>query len=253
MSAPSKPDDASKRTPRRQRRGHSAHDAAPSTPAGGTAAPSRPAKPRKIEPQLFRELDEILGAYVRQRLAPLVAPVAQGFFGAATDEERKDQELNTAMMLYFVYGWRDPQGVRIIDLFARNGVLPSPAHRGVLEAMLSTRYALCTVQQRDEARRQLHCVDFFTGSKASLADQQAWENLQVGDSLLAWQLPSGEVWRPIGVATHIPAEHRGGIELALNGLAEKLELPVIEFASREANRAFWLVYRLLNPKTVATS
>ncbi len=220
----------------RKRRGHS-KDA---------PAPAGPPRIKKIDATAYQQVDGMLGSFAHRRFGPVLPTVAGGWFGAATEAEREDDELRTAFMLFFVHGWRDPQGLRIIDMFAEFGIELNPLQQTALAAMRQARFQLVRIEQLVPDNKQIQGREFFRDEAVALIDRNSFESVQPGDGLLAWMMPVADLWRPIGIATRVPERCWVATERALDHLAEGLGITRAELADRKTAQAFWAVYRAAN-------
>lgn len=220
----------------RKRRGHSEG-------AVGSAGPPRI---KKVDPTAYKEVDGMLGSFAHRRFGKLIPTVAGGWFGAATEAEREDDELRTAFMLFFVHGWRDPQGLRIIDMFADFGIELNPPQKTALAAMRQARFQLVRIEQVVPDNKQIQGRELFRNEPVALIDRNSFESVQPGDGLLAWMMPVADLWRPIGVATRVPERCWVAAERALDTLAEGLKVSREDLGERRTAQAFWAVYRAAN-------
>lgn len=220
----------------RKRRGHS-QDA---------SAPEGPPRIKKVDPGAYQQVDAMLGSFAHRRFGPVLPTVAGGWFGAATEAEREDDELRTAFMLFFVHGWRDPQGLRIIDMFAEHGIELNPLQKTALAAMRQARFQLLRIEQVVPDNKQIQGREFFRDEPIAVIDRNSFESVQPGDGLLAWMMPVADLWRPIGVATRVPERCWVAAERALDELATALKVSREDLAERKTAQAFWTVYRAAN-------
>ena len=236
--------EGSKKSSRRKRRGH----AGPSTPAGTapavtTATDAPPRKRGKVDPRTYAQVMERIKAFVEARLVKLVTPVARGFFNGCTQEEIQRPDLQSAFFLFFVLGYRDPNGVRILDMYRGYGFKPTPVEARVVDALDVTRLRLVEVVRKVEANRQLEVRDVFDDTTFKLSDQEAYKSLDAGDGMMAWFMPSSEIHRPIEVATHVGRELLGPMVDGLRTLASEAEVSPEELGRRKPAQMFWAVYR----------
>lgn len=250
---------ASSGSSRRKRRGHTANapvsdSATPSSPAktvgtsDATADPVESSKPPapKVNPRAYQEVMAQVRAFSEQRFEPLITSVAQGFFGMASRDEAKLPELRAAFFAYFVLGYRDQNQIRVLDMFRGYGFKPDTNQRRVLDALSMATFRVVEISHRHEGNRQFDGCDILTHESLRFVDKKAFETLHVGDAIMAWFMPSGEVFRPVEVATQIEALRLPGIAAALRSLAESVKLQPRELLRRKPAQAFWTVYRGIN-------
>lgn len=222
---------------RRKRRGHKKSSAEPSAAAAQT--PRR----GKVDPRTYAQVMERIKAFVEARLVKLVTPVARGFFNGCSQDEIKREDLQSAFFLFFVLGYRDPNGVRVLDMYRGYGFKPSPVESRAVEALDLTHLRLVEVVEKVEANRQLRVVDKLTGDELRVTDQEAYKSLSAGDGMMAWFMPSSEVYRPIEVATHVKADLLGPMVTGLETLAKENDLELAELPRRRPAQMFWAIYR----------
>ena len=238
---------------RRKRRGTAASepDAAtrpstrPSTrpDAGGAQAPVR--APR-VNARAYAEAMQQLRAFSEQRFEKLITAVAQGFFGMATREEVQRPELRAAFFAFFVLGYRDQNGVSILQMFRGYGFRPTQPQARALEALERATFRVVEITEKHEGSRQFEGVDILDGANLRFVDKRAFEALHPGDAIMAWFMASGEVLRPVEVATHVDALRLPGVHAALRSLAESAEVELAELSMRRPAQVFWTVYRGVN-------
>jgi hypothetical protein len=224
----------SKKESRRPRKGHSEE--------------TRPVRKssKQLDPEAFAAVDQMIGALAHKSFGKVLPAVMAGFFGASNKDELKNPELQAAFMMFFVYGWKDPHGMRIVDVFASYGPQLHDEQARVLSALRQARLALFEVQRREPGNKQLHGREVFRDSPMSVLDHNAYEALADHDALLAWYIPVGDFWRPFGVATHVEADKLAALTAALIQLADDLGVTVAELPQRKAAQAFWVVFRAAN-------
>jgi hypothetical protein len=229
-----------RQAPRRRRRGQD-------TPAATPPSPGSPAtrEARQLDPRAFADVDAMLGAFAHRQFGRLIPAVMAGFFGAATREERQNPELQSAFMLFFVYGWKDPDGKRLVDAFAAYGPALHGEQARVLGALRRARLRLFEVQTRGVDNKQLGGRDPLRDEPMALLDHRAFETLEAGDGLLAWCMGDA-LARPFGVATTVEARRMPALLTALRQLARELGMTATELADRRPAQTFWTVYRAAN-------
>ncbi|HGG56403.1 MAG TPA: hypothetical protein ENK31_01260, partial [Nannocystis exedens] len=216
------------RQSRRKRRG---------TGAGSpTAAPSRVSTIRSQRPSVaakkpepkpktlsigryergdFERVEGMLAAFANRRLANLIPQVARGFFAAATKQEQQLPELRSAFYSFLFYGWRDGNGVRVIDLFRRLGPGLKGRQLAALEACTRARLGLVQIDDVNIRKQRIRGRDVLRDEKVTLRDKNAVAAIRPGDRLLTWQIPWGTTWQPIGVATRIEARKVDALNRAI--------------------------------------
>ena len=239
---------SSKPSRRRRRGATNSEESPPRATSSTTTHVSKEAKSRapKVDARSYQQVMAQIRAFSEQRFEKLITTVAQGFFGAATQEEVKLAELRAAFFTYFVLGYRDQNGIRILDMFRGYGFKPDPNQAKVLDALSDATFRVVEITHRHEGNRQLDGYDIMTHESLRFVDKSAFEALHVGDAIMAWFMPSGEVFRPVEVATQIEALRLPGISAALRSLAESVRLPAHELVRRKPAQTFWTVYRGVN-------
>lgn len=201
---------------------------------------------RQLDPEAFAQVDEMVGALAHKSFGKVLPAVMAGFFGASRKDELKNPELQAAFMMFFVYGWKDPHGMRIIDVFAAYGPQLRDEQARVLSALRQARLALFEVERRESANKQLSGREVFRDSPMSVLDHNAYDALSERDALLAWYIPVGDFWRPFGVATHVEAKKLAPLTAALTKLADDTGFSLAELPERKPAQAFWTVFRAAN-------
>jgi hypothetical protein len=246
VSDPTKSD---KKTPprvnQRKRRGHSAETALEA--ARLAAEPSQPKRAvksvRQLDPEAFRQVDLMIGSFAQRRFGNLMPKVAAGFFGAAQGDEANHPELQQAFALYFVYGYRDPQGLRIVDMFERFGLELDREQKRVLDACKRARLVAFQLERVNPANKQMIGLDILRGIPMTTLDQNAFERTSPGDVLLAYMFPVGDLWRPLGMATKVPRARANALRSALAQLATDQGFAPVELPDRRPAQVFWVTYR----------
>jgi hypothetical protein len=185
-------------------------------------------------------------AFSEQRFESLITSVAQGFFGMASRDEVELPELRAAFFAYFVLGYRDQNQIRVLDMFRGYGFKPDANQRRALDALSAATFRVVEITHRHEGNRQFDGCDVLTHESLRFVDKKAFETLHIGDAIMAWFMPSGEVFRPVEVATQIEALRLPGIAAALRSLADSLKIEPRELLRRKPAQAFWTVYRGVN-------
>lgn len=245
---------------RRKRRGtgpnepESAHDAAPRRIApAAAAAPTAPATaPAKVlsigrfEREDFERVEGLVITLVtrNQQLQAAAQQVARGFFAAATAEERQKRELQAAFYSFLMYGYRDANGVRVIDLFRRVGPKLGGRQLAAQEACEEARFGLVAVEDVNPGKQRIRGRDILRDEPVTLRDRNAAAAIRPGDRVLCWQIPWGTSWQPVGVATHVEARKAEALERAIEAMANGLGAVRRELPERHAANLFWVVYRV---------
>ena len=250
-----------KRTPprnsRRKRRGHSSSAAsepsAASTAAASAVASTTAATPakrrvvksvRQLDPEAFKQVDQMIGSFAQRRFGPLMPKVAEGFFGNASAEERKHPVLQQAFAQYFVYGYRDAQGLRIIDMFARFGLKLDREQQRVLQACLRAGFNVCRLESKNVANKQLQCRDLLREMPITVLDRGAFDAVEPGDILVAYMFPVGDLWRPLGMLTIVSRNKAKALVQALNQLAQRQGFSGPQLADRRPHQILWTAIRV---------
>lgn len=239
-----------KKTPprvnQRKRRGHKVQAEAEAAEAAALAAsqPKRAVKSvRQLDPEAFRAVDLMIGSFAQRRFGNLMPKVAAGFFGAAKGDEPNHPELQQAFALYFVYGYRDQQGLRIIDMFERFGLELDREQKRVLEACKRSRFVVFQLERTNPANKQLIGLDMLRGIPMTVLDQNAYERLAAGDVLIAYMFPVGDLWRPLGMATKVARARVTNLRAGLAKLATEQGFAPVELPDRRPAQVFWVAYR----------
>lgn len=254
---------APKRTPpratRRKRRGHSSSSSDSAISAGaldaavnasvsetsGTAPRRRAVKSvRQLDPEAFQQVDAMIGSFAQRRFGALMPKVAAGFFGNASEDERKHATLQKAFALYFVYGYRDAQGLRIIDMFSRFGLKLDREQKRVLEACLRASQCVCVIESKNAANKQLQCRDLLRGVPMTVLDRGAFDVFGPGDVLIAYMFPMGDMWRPLGMVTKVPRARGKALSQGLSQLAQRQGFAPAQVADRRPDQVFWTAIRI---------
>ena len=238
-----------KKTPprvnQRKRRGHSAQQAeAEAAAAVAASQPKRAVKSvRQLDPEAFRQVDLMIGSFAQRRFGNIMPKVAAGFFGAARGDEPNHPELQQAFALYFVYGYRDGQGLRIIDMFERFGLELDREQKRVLEACKRARFVVFQLERNNPANKQLLGIDMLRGIPMTVLDQNAFDRTTPGDVLIAYMFPVGDLWRPLGMATKVARARANNLRAGLAQLANDQGFAPMELPDRRPAQVFWVAYR----------
>ncbi len=243
-------------TPRQSRRKRRGTGAGSPTAAAPKTSLRRSAVEKKPEPQTktlsigryergdFERVEGMLAAFANRRLANLIPQVARGFFAAATKQEQQLPELRSAFYSFLFYGWRDGNGVRVIDLFRRLGPGLQGRQLAALEACTRARLGLVQINDVNVRKQRIRGRDVLRDESVTLRDKNAVAAIRPGDRLLTWQIPWGTAWQPIGVATRIEARRVDALNRAIESMANNLRAVRLELPVRHAANLYWVVYRV---------
>jgi hypothetical protein len=234
------------RASQRKRRGHKAQAEAEAEVAALALAsqPKRAVKSvRQLDPEAFRQVDMMIGSFAQRRFGNLMPKVAAGFFGAAKGDEPNHPELQQAFALYFVYGYRDQQGLRIIEMFERFGLELDREQKRVLEACKRARFVVFQLERSNPANKQLLGLDMLRGIPMAMLDQSAFDRMTPGDVLIAYMFPVGDLWRPLGMATKVARARTNNLRAGLAQLANEQGFAPVELPDRRPAQVFWVAYR----------
>jgi len=244
------------RASRRKRRGHSsassntasagALDPAIDASVSETSAPRRRAvkSVRQLDPEAFKQVDSMIGSFAQRRFGQLMPKVAEGFFGNASEDERKHATLQQAFALYFVYGYRDAQGLRVIDMFSRFGLKLDREQKRVLEACLRACQCVCVIESKNPANKQLQCRDLLRGVPMTVLDRGAFDLFEPGDVLIAYMFTVGDMWRPLGMVTKVARGRTKALSQGLSQLAQRQGFAPSQLADRRPAQVFWTAIRI---------
>lgn len=229
----------------RLRRGHKAEAERLAAEAAKNAPKKRVVKAvRQLDGEAFKQVDAMLASFAQRRFGPLITEAAKGFFGNANAEEVKLPELQQAFALYFAYGYRDGQGIRIIDMFGKFGLELDFEQKRVLEAVLRTRLVVFQLERKEDANKQMQGRDLQRNEPLTLLDHNAYAQTQPGDVLIAYMFPVGDLWRPLGLATKIPRARAASLRNGLDKLAAEQGFSPTALVERRPAQVFWLGYRV---------
>lgn len=242
---PAAPKKAPPRANARKRRGHKAEtEAAEAAARLAASKPKRAVKTtRQLDPEAFRQVDLMIGSFAQRRFGKLMPKVAASFFGVAQGDEPKHPELQQAFALYFVYGYRDQQGLRILDMFERFGLDLDREQKRVVEACKRARFVVFQLERSNAANKQMQGLDILRGVPISTLDQNAFGRLVPGDVLVAYMFPVGDLWRPLGMATKVSRERVNALRAGLAKLATDQGIAPPDLADRRPAQVFWTAYR----------
>ncbi len=194
----------------------------------------------------FEQLEQMLASFVARRLGAVVPAVKQGFFNAASPEERQNAQLQTAFYSYLMYGWKDERAIRVVDLFNHAGIELTGRLQAALDACLYARLVLLRVDDIHVRKQRIRGRDLLRGEDITLRDQNAVQAVTPGDCLLTWMIPWGTSWQPIGVANLVQAKKTDALNQALDSLAKSFGCNLNLLPGRHPAHVFWVVYRVAN-------
>lgn len=191
------------------------------------------------------EVDAMLAGFIKRRFPKVIDLVAAGFFGDATKEERQNPVLKQACALFFAHGWRDPEGMRVIDAFADYGLERTPAQEKVLDAMRTSSFR-CLQLEADirSDDMQVACRDLMDGTPLPLELRGQLVELNRGDVIVGWFMRTTAGMRPLGVINLVPVKVAAQFEDALVRLAEAYPIPRADLGIEKPAPTFWLSYRV---------
>lgn len=229
-------DDTPPESSRRKRRGEGA--APPVIPA------TRPdVGTKQIDPADFAKMQVRLDAFIERRFAPLVPALGQAFFQPARKGELGDPGLREAFRLWSLLGYRDPDGLRLVDMFAAAGLHDEPEIDRSLNAMRRARFRVLRIDARDESQKRLQTFDLLDDEAVSLLDRQAFDQVAIDELLCGWFFPAAGLWRGLGAVTRISKVVADEIREAIFSLAAHEQMTPAELAERRSMKLFWMLYR----------
>lgn len=238
------------RASRRRKRGHKQQtEAAEQARREAEAAQvkrSRAVKAtRQLDRQAFAQVDRMIGSFAQRRFGGMMPVVGKGFFAGARDEdEAKSPEIQQGFALYFVYGYRDTNGRRVIDMFREYGLKLDREQTRVLGALERTRFVVFVVQDKNEKNKQIAGRDLLRTLPMTALDHNAFGRVERGDVLVAYMFPVGDLWRPLGSAVHVRRQHSGTLIQGVEKLGRDQGFSGPELAERRQHQVFWLGFRV---------
>lgn len=215
------------------------------TPKEGEPAPVVPKFGRYERPD-FERVESMLASFANRRLGPLVNAVAKGFYGAATPEERENAGIRTAFYSFFLYSYRDPQGIRVVDLFADAGLPLEGRQRAALDACLQARLVVMSIEDVHVGKHRMRGRDLLRDEPVTALDRNASQLVKPGERLMCWQIPWGTSWQPIGYAVQVEQRKAVALDRALETLCNSLRAVRREMPEQHAANLWWLVHRVAN-------
>jgi hypothetical protein len=230
----------------RKRRGHKAEtDAAEAARVAEANKPKRAVKAiRQLDPESFKRVDLMIGSFAQRRFGAMMPEVAKAFFAVARGDEAKHPELQQAFALYFVYGYRDNQGLRVLDMFARHGLDLDREQKRVLDACMRARFVVFGLERKNDANKQLIGRDILRETPMTVLDNVAYAQLSPGDVLGGYMFPVGDLWRPLGMATKVARANTKALSQGLSQLSQGQSMMPIELPDRRPAQVFWTLYRV---------
>jgi len=244
------------RQSRRKRRGTGVGSPTPAPLGGLRRTIAKPSTAEATKPQEkvlsigrfergdFERVEGMLATFVNRRLGELVPKVAQGFFAAASKQEQQLPELRSAFYSFLFYGWRDGNGVRLVELFRRLGPGLSGRQQYALDACANARLGLVHIDDVNVKKQRIRGRDTLRDEPVTLRDKNAVNAVRPGDRLLTWMIPWGTSWQPIGVATHVEARKVQALDRAIESMANNLRAVRRELPERHPANLYWVLYRV---------
>jgi hypothetical protein len=192
----------------------------------------------------FQRVEQMIAAFITQRLGKVVPIVMERFFNAATPAERNHPALKTAFYSFLMYGWRDPKSVRVVDLFYHANPPLQGRQLAALEACLQARMVLMTVDDVHLRKQRIRGRDLLRDETVTMRDKNAAAALRPGMCFLSWMIPWGTSWQAIGSAIMVPAERADALTIAIKSLAESFSCTRLELPGRHAAHLFWVIQRV---------
>ncbi|MFZ6177192.1 hypothetical protein [Nannocystis pusilla] len=208
----------------------------------------RPLTPKfgRYERADFERVESMLGSFATRRFGPFVTQVMNGFFGGATPAEKNNADLRRAAQTFCLYGYRDPKGVRLVDMFTSAGVPLEGRQRAALDACLQARLLLVAVDDVNPGKQRVRGKDLLRDEPVTLTDSNLSQALRPGDRVLTWSIPWGTSWQPIGVGQRLEARRAVVLDRGLEQLCDSLRAVKRELPDRHGPNLFWLVHRIAN-------
>lgn len=194
----------------------------------------------------FERVETMLAAFANRRLGPLVNAVGKGFFGAATAEERENPGIRTAFFTFFLYTYRDPKGIRVIDLFAEAGLPLEGRQKAALEACLQARLVVQTIDDVHPGKHRMRGRDLLRDEPITALDRNASQLVKPGERLMCWQIPWGTSWQPIGYAVQVEQRKAVALDRGIETLCNNLRAVRRELPEQHAANLWWVVHRIAN-------
>ncbi len=211
-------------------------------------APAKAQNPKfgRYERPDFERVEGMLASFANRRLGPLVNLVAKGFYGAATDEEKNNPGIRTAFYSFFLYGYRDPKGIRPVDLFAEAGLPLEGRQRAALDACLQARLIIMSIDDVHPGKHRMRGRDLLRDEPITALDRNASTLVKPGERLMCWQIPWGTSWQPIGYAVQIEQRKAVALERSIETLCNGLRAVRRELPQGHAANLWWVGHRVAN-------
>src|SRR5690606_34183904 len=119
---------------------------------------------------------------------------------------------------FALYGYRDPKGIRLVDMFAQAGLPLDGRQRAALDACLQARLCLVAIDDVHPGKQRLRGKDILRDEPVALIDRNLSQVIKPGDRVLAWQIPWGTKWQPIGVVQRVEARRADVLERGIETL-----------------------------------
>lgn len=206
---------------------------------------------RQIAAEDFAALIARAEAFAQRRFGPILPQLGAAFFKGRSATEVRDEGLQAAFRAWVLYGFRDQQGIRIIDMFASAGIPAQGEIARALTAARQARWGFYEVVERNPGTKQVRVRNWTTDATApddelDVLDRRGFEVLSLGSVLTGWFAPVGGLWRPLSAATLVPASKakllRGGLDALVNAQSKSVD----EFSQTAAIALFWLAFRVAN-------
>jgi hypothetical protein len=126
-----------------------------------TSARRRTPRFGRYERPDFERVEGMLASFANRRLGPLLNQVAAGWFGAATDEEKKNPGCAPPSTASSSTATRDPKGIRVVDLFREAGLPLEGRQKAAYEACLQARLILMTVDDVHPGKHRIRGRDML--------------------------------------------------------------------------------------------
>lgn len=249
------------RVSKRKRRGHSVEAAQQEAErlAAQKAEAQKPKRAvkavRQLDPEVFRNVDLMIGSFAQRQYGKLMPRAAQGFFAPLGDQAQAQSQrpaLQQAFAMFFVYGYRDTAGLRIVDMFARQNLKLDREQVRCLDACRRAKFVVFALERKNESNRQLMGRDILRGIPMTVLDKAAYGQLAAGDAIGAYMFSVGDMWRPLGMGTKVPRAKSKSLIRDLETVASGLGVPALQLADVRPDQVFWATYRNADATLMAT-
>jgi len=198
---------------------------------------------KQIEPADFAAMQARLDAFIERRFAPMIPALGEAFFQPARRGELDDPGLREAFRSWSLLGYRDPQGLRLIDMFAAAGLHAEPHIDRALNAMRQARFRVLRISSRNEHQKLLATFDLLDDAEVSLLDRLAYDQVAVDEMLCGWFFPAAGIWRALGAVTRVAKVSGDELRAAISSLAAHEQMSPAELGERRSMKLFWMLYR----------